>query len=709
MVQHDLKNTFTRGIVSHLVAARNDIQLYAQAAEDLVNIVVLKEGGVSRRSGTRYRGPAKYDDKKTRLIPFVFSLDQAYALEFGDLYVRPWAEFGNVLDGSDVIVDIVSPFGENDIDALSWYRTNDVMYFGFPSLTQQTQKLKRLGHDNWVFEDVTFVDGPYLPINDQYNTLTTAAVLTTGASITFTWANTDGLNSGQGILATDVGRHVRCQFGGKWSWGVITARLTDKTATVLIKEGNGNGGPGADALDLGGAQSLVKSTDTGTTETGSANKSLYSSYSWRLGAFSDTTGYPGCVAYFQDRIFWARTNADPNGVWYSRSSYPEIMSPSDVDGTVAESHGGMIRIQGANEILWLQEGPRLQVGTSQAVRSIGVSNSDEAFGPRNVSQRLEIAQGTSSVRPEVVGPSSVHSGRYSKTLNDLYFDYQANTLVGPALSVTASHLFRTKAKAIVFQQEPNNQLWVLLENGNLVVTTIERYEKVIGMSRHYTLRGVFKSMCSIPGEDQDELYTVVRRTFGETTKQFIETMDPLYDHELLLKQNSFFVDCGGTYYGVDTNTVTDIDWLEGEIVDVLADGHIVTRQTITGGTLTLPGGRLASAISFGIPITAWGRTLRAPTSLPDGAALGRKCRVIEVIADVYATLSLSFRSDQGRLDKLKPLDGPDPYTSRFTLMHDTYPVLSDGSWSSDGQVTFECVGPHPMTLRALNIKLETET
>lgn len=708
MATHEIKNTFTRGIANPLAWARNDIQFYSQAAEDLVNFHVLKEGGVTRRSGTRYRGTTKHTDKFTRFIGFPFSLTQSYALEFGDLYMRPWIDYGNVLD-SGAPYEIVSPYGEDDLSSLSWQRSHDVMYMTRASTTVPPKKLTRSAHASWAFSNVNFVDGPYLPINDQANALSTSATLTTGASVTFTWANTTGINGGAGLQTTDVGRHVRCQFGGKWSWGVITARASTTSCTVLIKEGNGFGGAGSESLDLGGALSLVISTVTGgLIEIGSANKNKYSSYSWRLGAFSDTTGYPAHVTYYNGRLFWGRTDANPGAVFYSRSNYPEIMSPSDVDGTVTDSHGGMLDITGAGEILWLQEAPRLQIGTATGIRSLGPSNTDEAFGPRNVSQRLEIAQGTSSVRPVVVGPSSVHTGRAKKTVNDLYFDFQVNSLVAPDLAVTAGHLFKPQVVEMQFAQEPDKFLWVLLSDGRLVSTTIERYEKVIGMTRHYLLDGTVKSICSAPGSERDDLYLIVERTIGGSTVQYVETMSALFDPDASDRTEAFFVDCGGVYDGAETATVSGISWLAGEYVDILADGHALPRTQVSGaGVLTLPNSKRASVISFGKPINAYGRTLRVPATMQDGSGLGRKVRIIDLTADVYATLGLSFRSDMGQLDRLKPMYGADPFISDLTLTYGTQRVMIDGSWESAGNITFECPYPLPATIRALNINLET--
>src|SRR5262249_23136251 len=137
----------------------------------------------------------------------------------------------------------------------------------------------------------------------------------------------------------------------------------------------------------------------------------------------------------------------------------------------------------ASEILWLHEAPRLQIGTAGAIRSLGGTDNNDAFGPRNVSQRIEQAGGVHNVNPITVGPSTVHSGKFGKNIRDLYFDFSTNTLVAPNISVLSEHMFDSGVKEQWFQQFPEELCWVLLNDGTFALTTIERYEKVIGFSR----------------------------------------------------------------------------------------------------------------------------------------------------------------------------------------------------------------------------------
>jgi hypothetical protein len=39
---------------------------------------------------------------------------------------------------------------------------------------------------------------------------------------------------------------------------------------------------------------------------------------WQLGAFSDTTGHPSCVTFFEQRLVFAGTTNQPQTIFFSR-------------------------------------------------------------------------------------------------------------------------------------------------------------------------------------------------------------------------------------------------------------------------------------------------------------------------------------------------------------------------------------------------------
>lgn len=761
---HVAKVTFTRGEVTPLVHARVDVELYKAAAKTLQNWYCLKEGGIRRRSGTKYIGAVKSPTLDTRLVDFVFSSAQAYVLEMGNQYTRFWTAGAQVLSGLSPY-DIVSPYATSALRSLQWAQSFDVMYVTHASTSIPTKKLMRHANDDWEWANMDFVDGPYLPINDQENTATFSDFPFAGETLTFVHSSTDNINDGDGFQATDVGRHYRVELAGAWAWGRISAvnstvsidveivdsGYSDHASAGVWRRKAGFTAPPTNGATMAmklqsGSHTLVTSdvgkvvrltiddagyagtyfcllnaidvSDTVNVTFLQGLSTVFSdegfgytantSKSWRLGAFSATTGYPKCISWFQGRLFLANTEANPNALWYSKTGLPENYSPSDFDGTVTDANGGMVSLIGrADEILWLHEAPRLQIGTAGAIRSLGGTDSNDAFGPRNVSQRYEVGGGVEEILPVSVGPSTVHTSKYGKEINDLYFDFNVNSLVSPNLSVVSEHMFDSKIKELWFQQHPNNLLWAVLNNGTLVTTTLERYEKVTGFSRQPLDDAVVLSVCSIPGALQDDLYAVVRRTINGAQVQYMELLQPRFLR--VGQENAWFVDCGGQYSGAASNTVSGITWLHNEEVDALGDGVPYPGLTVSNaGVLTLPDGATAAKITFGKAITNTFGVLPPPVDAPDGSSKGRRMRVVEVIADVYETSGLAFTSDRGQTDNLTnrslntPMGAPEP------LITGKRKLKIDGSWGSEGMFTGSISDPLPGTVRALNIGLDYE-
>lgn len=91
--------SLSSGEVSPSVAARVDVARYQTALGICRNFYVLPTGGVANRPGTRMVNQTKLGDHDCALLPFIFSDDQAYILEFGAGYI--WAYTGAGIVASD--------------------------------------------------------------------------------------------------------------------------------------------------------------------------------------------------------------------------------------------------------------------------------------------------------------------------------------------------------------------------------------------------------------------------------------------------------------------------------------------------------------------------------------------------------------------------------------------------------------------------------
>jgi len=87
-----LLNNFNTGEISPELDARVDQQKYSSASKTIDNFIIRPEGGIHRRSGTRFIKEVTDSTKRSRLVPFEFSEAQAYMLEFSHGKFRVYAD-----------------------------------------------------------------------------------------------------------------------------------------------------------------------------------------------------------------------------------------------------------------------------------------------------------------------------------------------------------------------------------------------------------------------------------------------------------------------------------------------------------------------------------------------------------------------------------------------------------------------------------------
>ena len=193
---------FNVGEISDLMGGRVDTEEYKGACKVLKNFIPSVQGPATRRGGTRFVAETKNGSAKSRLFAFQFSATQAYLLEFGDGYVRFFADRQPVLNERGQPLELAVPYAEKDLDGLCFAQSGDVVYIAHPSYPLRT--LTRYGRTDWRTVETELIDGPYLPVHTGDVALTPSAV---SGSVKIT-ATADVFRE------TDVGRAVRIMQPG---------------------------------------------------------------------------------------------------------------------------------------------------------------------------------------------------------------------------------------------------------------------------------------------------------------------------------------------------------------------------------------------------------------------------------------------------------------------------------------------------------------
>lgn len=98
-----IQPSFAKGELAPSLHGRVDTAAYRVGLATARNAIVHTYGGISRRPGSKYIGPAKDHSYSPRLIPFEFKTTDTYMLEFGNLYMRVIRNDGHVLNADNVI------------------------------------------------------------------------------------------------------------------------------------------------------------------------------------------------------------------------------------------------------------------------------------------------------------------------------------------------------------------------------------------------------------------------------------------------------------------------------------------------------------------------------------------------------------------------------------------------------------------------------
>jgi len=120
---------FSGGEIGKQIAARYDTSKYATALERARNVILLPGGGFYNRPGFEFCGAAVDHTKRIRLIPFVFAVDQSYALEFSDELMRVYSG-GRLVTKPKLTITAITKASQGVVTVANHgYSVGEVAYF----------------------------------------------------------------------------------------------------------------------------------------------------------------------------------------------------------------------------------------------------------------------------------------------------------------------------------------------------------------------------------------------------------------------------------------------------------------------------------------------------------------------------------------------------------------------------------------------------
>lgn len=592
---------------------------------------------------------------------------------------------------ADRVYTLATPYLEADLARLKFGRSGDKLYIFHPDYPEAT--LNRFADNSWTHTPITFLDGPYLPMN---KTATTFAVnnATPGAGRTLTASAVTGINDDTGFQTTDIGRLVRFKSDtNAWGYGRITGWTSTTVVTITI---------------------INTFTNVNAVTT------------WRMGLLSDTTGYSAAGTFSGGRLVIG-------GCPYRESrwdaSYVDDISnfaESEVDGTVSDSHAFPYTLtsEESQAIRWMKSVANgIIIGTFEGEWLARPSVNAEAMTPTNKDAKESTANGSEDIDAIKVGAAILFAEKYGLRIGEAVYAYSENQLGVADATILADHIARGATDSVsgvvelAFQRERVPILWACRKDGALIGMTYSQEDKVAGWHQHLlggysdaarTLPPVIESITTIPSVTgkYEELWMVVRRYVNGRVVRYNEFLYKTWEKgdNVLAPQ---FLDCSRTYTGAAANVITGLAHLRGETLQVLVNGathiDVVVSQV---GTVTLQHEATDAVLGYGY--NSDGEILPFDSGSADGSAQGKTQRKHHVAVRVMQTAGLFVGPTFNKLQLVTTRRATHGSNVRTPLYTGLLAVHGwNGDPSTEDRLCFRFNQPLPGTVCSIIVRMDT--
>lgn len=761
-----LFRSFAGGEITPELFGRVELAKFQTGLGLCQNFRTLPHGPATRRGGLEYIIKAKIGsgDAKTRLLPFVFSTTQSVVLEFGEQYIRFHIDGGPVLNvaqnitaisqaatgvltyagadftngqwvflqgiggmtplngryavvtnvnagantfelydlfGSPIntsampaftaggtlasVYEISSPYASTDLFALRYVQDADV--FTITSETYETRELRRMAANNWTLDVVDFTPSVTIPTGVAVTPTVAVATNLSPQSYVVTTIDADGVT--ESLQSATVTASNNLSLAGNYNtvgWGAVAGA----TRYNVYKLRGGTFGFIGSATGLSLVDDNVTADTTKTPPTDDT-------------ALNTAPGdYPTAVAYHEQRRWFGGTADSPQRVIATRSGTQSNLTtslPSQDDDSLdfrvqARQQNAIKHLVPLSDLIALTSGAEFRIFSEGA----------PAITPTSLSVKPQGYTGANDVTPVVTSGSILYVQAQGSRMRELSYNWETQAYRSIDITIMAPHLVAGRSIVdMAFARAPDQTLWAVRSDGKLLGMTYVPEQQVYGWHQHET-NGLFESVCVVPEAGQDRLYAVIKRTINGDIVRYIERMELDFQPDTETLADAKFLDAALSYSGSPITTVGGLHHLEGQTVDILADGTIEPQKTVVNGSITLS--HSASKLNIGEGFLSRLRTLPLTMERLEAAGQGTKKNVSKVHLRVRASNLLRTGPSFDKLTLAPSRDAGGNYNSAVDLRTGEVSVVIAPSWNNDGAVCVEQSSPFPTTI--LSMTLETE-
>lgn len=685
-----IQNNFNGGIISPVMYGRVEQSKYQSGLAECMNFIALPHGAAEYRNGFEYVAH-NLGGGRQRIIPFIFSNEQALAIIFSPPYIYFSALGRMVLNSAGTEpYRIACPYSEADLQGLRYAQSGDII-----TITHRNHKprlLRRKGATNW---DIIQVTGGYgLP----------KVLNVTGT------ANTPTTEGAQNVDYKYVVTSVKEKVEGERSNIVtISNDMTLKANTNTLTWDAVTGAERYRVYRLqAGLFGFVGETDQLTFIDDYIEPDTVRTPPLLRNPFANTN--PVAVSYIQQRKIYGGGTLTPQVLNLSRATTEDEFTYSipDLDDDAIQikiagrDGNGIQHIVPMNDLMIFTQGSVWKMPNNQAITV------------ENIGVYIQTYTGSNECTPLLTDSSCIFSSDQTGRVHELAMSANKNGSYNTIdLSIFCPHLF--DGYDIVDQaitRNPYTMAFFVREDGRLIGLTYDPIQTIYGFHEHQT-DGLIESIAVVPEEQQSCVYLSINRDGVRYIERFKLRKPKSYQHENHL-------DCSIVLESSEPRTTfTGLDWLNDKPVKVVVDGATYNpeaRVLVHDGVLELSDP--AKVVIVGLPYDGYIETLPMFDGGSKYFSPVRPKNIKQVYIRVYRTASIfvsqAYIALSDSLSKKTYIQQPTEIRTRSEEPYGTPPALQSGIVSTpifgtpekDLKIRISQFNPLPAQIQAIVYEYE---
>lgn len=690
---------FRTGEVDETTWKRTDVEEYITAAQSLLNMEVGTTGLCKKRKGTKFELDATgYAIAQSRMYEFVdknqnyFLLISAnfkfYVFDAPTNRSQVITGRGNHVvtkRGSNVVArangftffqEIDTPYGQTDLDEIDYTQDNDALVISHPRYAPGRIYVSSYAPLTFTFEYLTIYPAPAYDFQTfNYNNYNVTVLNVVGDELTFTMENPAG-NSG---------------FTAAWIGGSIL-------------------GGGATDIDPVGYAIITAVNTVGSTTTFTATVQiafLTSGYSTKGSQYSIKqpvwvtpapfpapntviSGYPAKVLYYQNRLWFARTNTLPETVFGSKINSPinfDVGTGRDTDAIVYT-----VGVTNSGAINWLNGGKQLEI-LCQNIEFACPQDQNSALTPGTFTVKQQSSYGSSSLlKPITYINDSYFSARTGKALINYHFNGVGLTYASSNISAASSHLVKSPRNRALLRGSDSSQdnfVYYLNPSDNTLTA--------------FQFAAEYKLAALTPIQFQDDVNLIDIVTVDNTVY-----MLKYYDLSDKFTVEAFTENFPSTYVKIDSaeqysmassGLITGLSRFEGYTVQVVYQNQDFGEYEVTDGQITVNNpDEIADTVIVG---QLFDVDLETMYVFAGQAASALKKNVNRIYVDYYQSLDFSINGT------LVPYQNFPLYNGKpLEPQTDTAIIASVNGWNRFESISITQTSPFDLQILAIGYEIQ---